>query len=52
MPDHFDELIKVCEAINSKDGVAAFVTDKPHHWNLIPYLMGFGGNGLPQCAAR
>jgi multiple sugar transport system substrate-binding protein len=43
MPTTFDELIDVCEAIHSQDRVAAFTADKLHHWNWIPYLMGFGG---------
>ena len=43
MPKTFDELIKVCDAIHNKDGVAAFTADKLHHWNWIPYLMGMGG---------
>ena len=43
MPTTFDELIKVCEATNKKDGSAAFVADRLHHWNMIPYLMGLGG---------
>jgi len=43
MPTTFDELMKVCEAVNGKDGVSAFVADRLHHWNWIPYLMGFGG---------
>ena len=43
MPTTFDELMKVCEAVNKKDDVAAFVADRLHHWNWIPYLMGFGG---------
>ncbi|MEO6269342.1 MAG: extracellular solute-binding protein [Lautropia sp.] len=43
MPTTFDELLKVCEATNKKDNVAPFVADRLHHWNLIPYLMGFGG---------
>ncbi len=43
MPTTFDELIKVCDAVNGKDGVSAFVADKLHHWNWIPYLMGNGG---------
>ena len=43
MPTTFDELIKVCEAVHDKDGVAAFTADKLHHWNWIPYLMGMGG---------
>ena len=34
---------QVCEAIDEQEGVAAFVADKLHHWNWIPYLMGFGG---------
>jgi multiple sugar transport system substrate-binding protein len=43
MPETFEQLSQVCAAINGKDGVAAFVADKLHHWNWIPYLMGFGG---------
>lgn len=43
MPKTFDELIKVCDAVNGKEGVAAFTADKLHHWNWIPYLMGMGG---------
>ena len=43
MPETFDELIKVCEAVHNKEHVVAFVADKLHHWNWIPYLMGFGG---------
>jgi multiple sugar transport system substrate-binding protein len=42
MPTTFDELTRVCDAVNKKDNVAAFVADRLHHWNLIPYLMGFG----------
>jgi multiple sugar transport system substrate-binding protein len=44
MPETFDDLIKVCDAVDGKDNVKAFVADKLHHWNWIPYLMGFGGN--------
>ncbi|MFI5001610.1 MAG: ABC transporter substrate-binding protein [Reyranellales bacterium] len=44
MPKTFDELIKVCDAVNGKEGVAAFTADKLHHWNWIPYLMGVGGS--------
>jgi len=43
MPKTFDELIKVCDAVHGKEGVAAFVADNLHHWNWIPYLMGMGG---------
>ena len=38
-----DELIKVCDAIHDKDGVAAWTADKLHHWNWVPYLQGMGG---------
>jgi multiple sugar transport system substrate-binding protein len=43
MPETFDQLVQVCEAVHNKDGVAAFSADKLHHWNWIPFLMGFGG---------
>src|SRR5262245_22939634 len=43
MPETFEQLTQVCEATNGKEGVAPFVVDKLHHWNWIPYLMGFGG---------
>lgn len=43
MPRTFDELLKVCDAIHGKEGMAAFTADRLHHWNWIPYLMGMGG---------
>ena len=43
MPRTFAELDAVCAAIDGQDGVAAYVNDNLHHWNFIPYLMGFGG---------
>ena len=43
MPTTFDELAAVCDAVHGRDNVAAFVADQLHHWNWIPYLMGFGG---------
>lgn len=43
LPETFDDLLKVCEAVHDKEGVKAFVNDNLHHWHLIPYLMGFGG---------
>jgi multiple sugar transport system substrate-binding protein len=43
VPTTFEELIQVCEATHDQEGVAAFVADKLHHWNWIPYLMGYGG---------
>ena len=52
MPETFDELIKVCDAIDGKDSVKAFVADKLHHWNWIPYLMGNGGNVFKDAARQ
>lgn len=43
MPRTFDELVAACDAIHGRDGVSAFVADRLHHWNWIPYLMGGGG---------
>ncbi len=43
-PTTFAELQEVCAATHKQEGVAAFVADKLHHWNWIPYLMGFGGS--------
>jgi multiple sugar transport system substrate-binding protein len=44
LPANFDEVLKVCEAVHDKEGVAAWTADKLHHWNWIPYLMGIGGS--------
>jgi len=43
LPETFDDLVKVCEATNNREGVKAFVNDNLHHWHWPPYLMGFGG---------
>jgi multiple sugar transport system substrate-binding protein len=43
LPETFDQLVQVSEATSGKDGVAPFVCDKLHHWNWIPFLMGYGG---------
>ncbi len=43
MPTTFEELVKACAATDKKGGVAPFVADRLHHWNWIPYLMGWGG---------
>jgi multiple sugar transport system substrate-binding protein len=43
LPTTFEEVIKVCEAVHNKEGVAAWTADKLHHWNWIPFLMGMGG---------
>lgn len=43
MPETFDDLGRVCKAIDGKDGIRAFVNDNLHHWHWPPYLMGWGG---------
>ncbi|MFQ5973335.1 MAG: ABC transporter substrate-binding protein [Alphaproteobacteria bacterium] len=43
LPETFEELGRVCEAVDGKDGVKAFVNDSLHHWHWPPYLMGWGG---------
>ncbi len=43
LPKNFDELTAICEATKGMERVAPFTADKLHHWNWIPYLMGFGG---------
>ncbi len=43
MPTSFDGLQAACEAMQGKEGMSAFVADRLHHWNWIPYLMGMGG---------
>ncbi len=43
MPSTMQDLIKVCDAVHGKDGVAAWTSDKLHHWNWPPYLMNMGG---------
>jgi multiple sugar transport system substrate-binding protein len=43
MPTTFDGLLAACEAVQGKEGMSAFVADRLHHWNWIPYLMGMGG---------
>ena len=43
VPETFDDLVNVCDKIHNQERVTAFVADKLHHWNWIPYLMGHGG---------
>jgi multiple sugar transport system substrate-binding protein len=43
LPTTFDELMNVCEMTKGMERVAPFTADSLHHWNWIPYLMGFGG---------
>ena len=44
MPDTFDDIVRVCQAVNDQDGVKAFVNENHHGWTWIPYLHGFGGD--------
>ena len=43
-PTTFEELLHVCTEINGADGASGFVSWQLHHWCLIPYLHGFGGD--------
>jgi multiple sugar transport system substrate-binding protein len=43
-PKTFDELMKVCAAVNGQDGVTGFVSANLQHWFLPPYIQGFGGD--------
>jgi len=43
MPTTFDGLLAACEAVQGRENMTAFVADRLHHWNWIPYLMGMGG---------
>lgn len=44
IPKTFAELQQVCAEINGTDGVAGISSFQLHHWNLPPYIQGFGGN--------
>src|SRR6201994_2754403 len=44
VPKTFAELQQVCTEINGTDGVNGMVSFQLHHWNLPPYMQGFGGN--------
>ena len=43
MPTTLDEFRNICEMTQGKDGVGAYVADKLHHWNWVPYLLAAGG---------
>jgi multiple sugar transport system substrate-binding protein len=43
VPTNFAELERACQAVHRREGVAAYVNDRVHHWHLIPFLMGMGG---------
>jgi multiple sugar transport system substrate-binding protein len=44
VPKTFAELQQVCAELNGTDGVNGIVSFQLHHWNLPPYIQGFGGN--------
>jgi multiple sugar transport system substrate-binding protein len=44
LPETMDDVIRVCEAVNGKQGMAAWTADKLHHWNWPPYLQAMGGH--------
>ena len=44
MPTTLEEFRNVCEMTHGKDGVAAYVADKLHHWNWVPSLLAAGGS--------
>jgi multiple sugar transport system substrate-binding protein len=44
IPKTFAELQQVAAEINGTDGVNGIVSFQLHHWNLPPYIQGFGGN--------
>ncbi|MHB1132890.1 MAG: ABC transporter substrate-binding protein [Chloroflexota bacterium] len=43
LPTTFAEMGQTIAAVHNKENVTGFVNDKLHHWNYIPYLMGYGG---------
>jgi len=43
MPDTFDDILNVMQAVHGQEGVSGFITENHHGWAWIPYLMGFGG---------
>ncbi|MHB1130954.1 MAG: extracellular solute-binding protein [Chloroflexota bacterium] len=43
IPTTYEEMAKVMAATHNKDGVAAYVAAKHHHWFWPPILFGFGG---------
>lgn len=44
IPKTFEELSHVCTEIHGTGDVNGFVSWSLHHWCLIPYLHGFGGD--------
>ncbi|OYR13358.1 ABC transporter substrate-binding protein [Brucella thiophenivorans] len=51
IPETLDEFEAMNKELHGRDGLAAYVNDKLHHWNFPPYLMNFGGGvfrGAPE----
>ena len=46
IPQTFAELQEVSAAINGTDNVSGIVSFQLHHWNLPPYMQGFGVPGM------
>ncbi|MHB1131598.1 MAG: ABC transporter substrate-binding protein [Chloroflexota bacterium] len=46
LPKTFDEMTKVLDAVHNKENVTAYVNDKLHHWEAIPFIQGHGGQIL------
>lgn len=44
VPRTFAQLLEVVRELDGVDGVNGFVSWQLHHWCLIPYLHGFGGD--------
>jgi multiple sugar transport system substrate-binding protein len=44
VPRTFEQLQHVCAEIHGTEDVNGFVDWQLHHWGLMPYLHGFGGN--------
>lgn len=44
VPRTFEQLHTVCAELHGTEDVNGFVDWQLHHWGLMPYLHGFGGN--------
>jgi multiple sugar transport system substrate-binding protein len=43
LPDTFEQIPQVLQAVHRKEGAAGFVTENHYGWTFVPYLQGFGG---------
>ena len=44
VPTTFEELMNAVEAVHGMEDTAGYVAFNLHHWNLPPYVHGFGGD--------